>query len=62
MKCTKCENCGDNIAGEPAFICNETTNNKNLEVCQYCYKKLKIGRTNSEGGLIKTYMNWLQRK
>ena len=62
MKKQKCENCGDNIAGELAFICNEATNNKNLEVCQYCFNKLKIGRSNSEGGIIQAYKNWLARK
>jgi len=52
----KCSRCKDPIPkGQEAYI-------KGKIVCQYCYNRLKLGKSNGEGGIIQAYKNWLQRK
>ena len=52
----KCSRCKDPIPkGKEAYI-------KGKIVCQYCFNKLRAGRMNGNGGLVKAYKDWLTRK
>jgi len=56
MRKQKCNRCKDPIPkGKEAYI-------KGKIVCQYCFNKLRAGRMNGNGGLIKAYKDWLTRK
>ena len=55
MKQMKCSICKELILEEQkAYI-------KGKIVCQYCFNKLKLGKSNGKGGIVQAYKNWLAR-